>query len=111
MANPITRILKLRSNGREDDVVIDIQWPELRANSWFADWRIRFPERERKGSAGGTDAIQAVDGALKLIGAELYASDEHKAGSLTWGDDWSGYGFPVPSNMRDMMTGDDAKYF
>jgi hypothetical protein len=29
---------------------------------------------------------------------------------LSWDDNWSGYGFPVPGNIRDLLAGDDKKY-
>lgn len=104
------RILRLRHGSGSVDVAVDISWPEQRADSWFADWAIHWPDRERRGSAGGSDAIQALLVALNLVGAELNCSAEHAAGRLSWADGWSGYGFPVPNGMRDALTGDDAKY-
>jgi hypothetical protein len=104
------RILRLRDGAGFAEVVVGIFWPEQRENSWFSDWAIRWPDRERKGSAGGSDAIQALLGALKIVGAELNSSAEHQARRLSWADDWSGYGFPVPNGMRDALMGDDAKY-
>jgi hypothetical protein len=110
MPNAMQRILKLRSGTGDIDVVVNIYWPEPRENSWFADWTIGWPDRERKGSAGGADAIQALLVALNMVGSELYCSAEHEAGRLDWADDWSGYGFPVPRGMREVLTGDDAQY-
>ncbi len=104
------RILRLRRGTGLVDVAVDTSWSEQRANSWFADRAIHWPDRERKGSAGGSDAIQALIVALSLVGAELNCSAEHAAGRLIWADDWSGYGFPAPNGMRDALTGDDAKY-
>jgi hypothetical protein len=110
MPEPMQRMLRLRSGTGCADVLILIHWPEPRENSWFADWSIGWPDRERKGSAGGADAIQALLVALNMVGSELYCSAEHQAGRLGWADDWSGYGFPVPNGMRDVLTGDDAQY-
>ena len=110
MAPALTRILKLSMERGTVDVVVRIFWPEQRENSWFSDWTIGWPDRERKGSAGGADAIQALLVALKFVGTELYCSAEHEAGRLTWADDWSGYGFPVPGGMRDALKGDDAAH-
>jgi hypothetical protein len=110
MPSALQRTLRLRVGERYADVVVSIHWPERRENSWFADWSIGWPDRERTGSAGGADAIQAMLAALKLVGTELHCSVEHQAGRLDWADDWSGYGFPVPRGMRDLLTGDDAQY-
>lgn len=110
MPNALQRVLRLRNGPGYADVVVSIFWPEQRENSWFSDWTISWPDRERKGSAGGADAIQALLVALNIVGTELHCSAEHQAGRLNWADDWSGYGFPVPNGMRDALTGDDAKY-
>lgn len=111
MTSALQRKLRLRNGSSNADVVIRIAWPEQRENSWFSDWTIHWPDRERKGSAGGADAIQALLVALKIVGAELYCSAEHESGRLIWADDWSGYGFPVPANIRDLLIGDDAAHF
>ena len=110
MANSMERVLKLKSDEGFVDVVVDVFWPEQRHQSWFSDWKIMWPDRERRGSAGGSDAIQALFCALQIIGAEINCSDEHQAGLLSWGDDGAGYGFPVPHGIRDLLIGDDAKY-
>jgi hypothetical protein len=54
--------------------------------------------------AGGEDSVQALELALKKIGATLYTTPEARAGLLTWdcartaGD----LGFPVPDSIRDL---------
>jgi hypothetical protein len=110
MTKSMQRILKLRNGSDFADVVVDVFWPEQQKNSWFSDWTIRWPDRERKGSAAGSDAIQALIAALKIVGTELNCSPEHEAKRLSWANDWIGYGFPVPNVMRDALIGDDAKY-
>ncbi|CAN5468602.1 hypothetical protein BH11PSE4_BH11PSE4_14040 [soil metagenome] len=110
MPDALERILRLRNGTGYAEVVVQILWPEQRKNSWFSDWTIRWPDRERKGSAGGADAIQALIAALKMVGTELNCSPEHEAKRLSWANDWIGYGFPVPNVMRDALRGDDAKY-
>jgi hypothetical protein len=45
-----------------------------------------------------------------MIGAELYASDQHKSGVLTGLSPGRGYGFPVPQAIRDLLVGDDRKF-
>jgi hypothetical protein len=58
----------------------------------------------------GVDAIQAVELALKAIGAEVYASPYHRAGTLVWELPGGGYGFPVARNLRDLLVGDDKTF-
>jgi hypothetical protein len=41
----------------------------------------------------------------------LYASDYHENGQLMWTDEGLGYGFPVASTLRDLLVGDDARFF
>lgn len=61
--------------------------------------------------AGGVDGVQALDVALRMIGAIIYSSDHHVSGDLTWLARAKGYGFPVTSDLRDMLVGDDKKLF
>jgi hypothetical protein len=48
--------------------------------------------------------------ALTMIGAEIYASEAHKSGWLSWRDDWRGYGFPLTANLRDVLGEDDERF-
>ncbi len=46
-----------------------------------------------------------------MIGADLYTSSYHRNGELqSLGDGWTGYGFPVPYNLRDALIGEDARF-
>ena len=67
------------------------------------------PSQKRSHFAGGIDSFQALILALQMIGAEIYASAYHKAGSLKWFERYRGYGFPVGCNLRDLLIGDDRK--
>ena len=60
--------------------------------------------------AVGVDTVQALELALKLIGAQIYSSDYHESGQLEWCEARKGYGFPVPNTIRDLLVGDDKKY-
>ena len=59
----------------------------------------------------GVDAIQALELALRMIGAFIYSSDHHASGNLVWEAPGKGYGFPVANSIRDLLVGDDKKYF
>ncbi|MFL6621613.1 MAG: DUF6968 family protein [Sulfurifustis sp.] len=53
--------------------------------------------------AGGVDGVQALQLALKMIGADLYTSQEAQAGKLSWGGGKNlDLGFPVPEVLRDL---------
>jgi hypothetical protein len=55
--------------------------------------------------AEGVDTVQALILALWMVGAELYCSDEYRAGRLTWdcGAVKGDLGFPVPPNIQDIL--------
>lgn len=105
--NAISRVLKLSGSDRDLEVPIRIFWPVEDKAAWSCRWEIEWPDRKRSGAARGVDAIQALINALQMIGSELYCSKEHKSGRLSWAKKWTGYGFPVPSNVRDLLIGDD----
>ncbi len=107
--NAISRVLTVRSGGREVQIPIRIYWPVEDKSAWSCRWEIEWPGRKRSNFARGVDAIQSLINALQMIGAELYCSDEHKSGRLSWAKRWTGYGFPVPSNIRDLLMGDDKR--
>jgi hypothetical protein len=48
---------------------------------WICRYEIDWPSEKRSYFAGGVDSSQALILALQMIGAELYASAHHKAGS------------------------------
>ena len=55
--------------------------------------------------------MQALELAMKMIGVSLYTSDAHESGRLMWEKAGGGYGFPVTSNLRDLVIGEDKKFF
>lgn len=61
-------------------------------------------------AAGGVDAVQAIDIALTMIGALIYARDQHAAGNLMWLTPGQGYGFPVAKEIRDVLVGEDREF-
>ena len=52
----------------------------------------------REGPAFGVDSIQSILIALQKVGAEIYTSEAHKSGKLSWLERGDGYGFPLPRN-------------
>lgn len=103
-----TRTLRLSKGGA---VSISIHAPEKSSVDWICRFEIGWPEGKAERWGGGVDAMQALISALQMIGAELIASEQHKSGELVWLSPNRGYGFPVTQNIRDLLVGDDKKYF
>jgi uncharacterized protein DUF6968 len=106
-----SRILKLRQRDGDADIAVRIYAPRSDGVDWTCAYEIDWPDRTRKGYAGGLDAVQALFHALQMIGIEIYTSEYHEAGVLSWDKPGQGYGFPVTANARDLLIGDDAKYY
>ena len=105
------RILTLRNGSNQTQIPIRVFAPEKSTNgSWFCRYEIDWPEGTQVMEAGGFDAMQALVVALTMIGSDLYTSNYHKAGALFFDKPGTGYGFPVPANLRDLLVGNDAKY-
>jgi hypothetical protein len=106
-----SRMLKLRKGRDEIPIEICIFAPrKAESGSWFCRYEIDWPDENHQMDVGGADSVQALVLALQTIGAEIYTSNYHKAGALFVEHDRKGYGFPVMSNLRDLLVGDDAKY-
>lgn len=106
-----TRVLTLGDGNRDIEIPIRIQAPEKSGTDWICRFEIDWPEGKAERWGSGVDAIQAQFIALQMIGAEIYASHHHASGRLVWLAPGQGYGFPVSNNIRDVLIGDDAKYY
>jgi hypothetical protein len=106
-----SRTLVCRSSGGEIAVPISILAPEQSDSDWICRFSIGWPEGNVERWGAGSDAVQAMIIALQMIGAEIYASELHKSGRLTWFAPGQGYGFPVTGNIRDLLIGDDKRFF
>lgn len=62
-------------------------------------------------AAPGMDSAQALLNAFLMIGSEIHTSSYHKAGDLFFEAPGQGYGFPVPSTLRDLLQGEDARIY
>ena len=107
-----SRMLKLRKGRDEVPIEIRIFAPQKDngSGSWFCRYEIDWPGENNRMDIWGAESMQALVFALQTIGAEIYTSNYHKAGALFVEHDRKGYGFPVMSNLRDLLVGDDAKY-
>ena len=100
-----TRHLVLRDQTRTIDIPIRIHAPETAKVDWICRFDIGWPEGRAERWGAGVDTVQALLFTLQMIGAEVYASSEHKSGRLDWLEPGRGYGFPVPRNIQDLLVG------
>ena len=97
-----TRELEL-SSGKP--VTVLIGKPERFPDSpdYYCPYQILGLGFERVKRAGGVDAIQAMEFAHKMIGADLYTSKEYRAGELHWAAGSQGeLGFPLADSIADL---------
>ncbi|GJD75313.1 DUF6968 family protein [Methylobacterium goesingense] len=104
------RILSYEISGGNLPVQITMFAPEHDESSWLCKYTIDWPSGVRSGFAAGFDAVQALHLTLQKIGIDLYMSEYHASGRLSWGEKGAGYGFPVPGNARDVLIGDDLNF-
>jgi len=103
-----TRDLVLRQAGKSIAVPVRVHAPVADGKAWICEYEIVWPGETWSKQIAGADAVQALRLALEAIGMELYFSNYHKSGSLSWPGTSGGYGFPVPYNTRHLLVGDDA---
>ena len=106
-----SRQLTLHVGNEDVRIPIRIFSPTQEGHSWSCRYEVDWPGEKWSMTAHGVDAIQAIVCAFQMIGSELYSSDYHKSGRLIWESAQHGYGFPVSPAIRDLLKGDDAKYF
>jgi hypothetical protein len=106
-----SRTLKLMGTQGESEIPIRIFAPEDQKDAWSCRYEIDWPEGTQVMTSWGQDSAQALILAMSMIGADIYSSAYHKSGKLMLEARGNGYGFPVPSSLRDLLEGDDAKYF
>ena len=102
-----TRKLAVRLEGRDAALEIRLFEPVSDEGASSCSYEIDWPDGTKKGRAVGVDGIQAIFVALQKIGIVLYTSKYHKDSQLAWPAAGSGYGFPVPTNARDLLVGKD----
>jgi hypothetical protein len=94
--------------GEKVVVIIGQPRPFPDCDDFFCPFKVEGLGHGRVIRAGGVDAIQALELALRMIGAVLYTSEEYKDGRLTWEGGTNGsLGFPVPANIRVILPQGD----
>jgi hypothetical protein len=105
------RTLMLKTDSGDIPVEVRIHEPVFNEPDWSCEYEIDWPEGKRVFKAYGFDSAQALHLAFVAIGCDLYISEHHEQGRLRWGQLGAGYGFPVTSNIRDALVGDDRQFF
>lgn len=93
------------------EIPIRIFAPVQQGNACSCRYEIDWPEGRETMEAWGNDTVQALELALRMIGADLYTSSYHRSGKLMFRELGNGYGFPVTNTLRDMLVGDDKRFF
>jgi hypothetical protein len=92
----------LRLDGK-DTIMLSIGRPVAEpGGTVFCYYQITGVGSGRVRRAGGIDDIQALTLALKIAAADLYASDEGKAGRITWLGE-KDLGLPVPDVIKPFV--------
>jgi hypothetical protein len=96
------------SSGKKVTVVIGKPRKFRTGIDYYCPYQIRGIGDGLVRYAGGIDPVQALQLTLMQIGAHLYASEEAKAGHLSWeaGSTKGDLGFPVPHIIRDLLPGE-----
>jgi len=105
-----TRVLTLRGADGDTEIPVRLHAPQEKQDHWSCEVEIGWPEGGLTRTASGEDSVQALELAMKMIGALVYTSDHHKSGNLMWLEPGKGYGFPVPNSIRDLLVGDDKTF-
>jgi len=107
-----TRVLKLRRPEGYVDMPVHIFAPRQEGGEWRGRVEIGWPGTPQPIDVNGCgDAVHVIEMSMRLIGAVLYASKEHASGKLVWQQPGNGYGFPILDDMRDVLQGDDKRYY
>lgn len=104
------RVLTLRRPTGDIEIPIRIFAPEQQPKDCVCRVEVGWPDGTWAIAVGGVDAIQALELALRIVGAQIYSSDYHASGQLMWLEPGKGYGFPVTNSIRDLLIGDDKRY-
>jgi hypothetical protein len=104
------RVLHWKNGNQEAEIAVRIFLPEQIDGVWKCRYEIDWPDKMRGKSVAGADSMQALLGALKIIGSDIVASTYYASGEMTLSGSYRGCGFPVPNSIRDTLRGDDATF-
>jgi hypothetical protein len=99
-----------KSGNQQVEIAVRLFLPVEVDGVWTCRYEIDWPDKMRGKSVGGADSMQALLGALKMIGSDIVASTYYASGEMTLKGSYRGCGFPVPNSIRDTLRGDDATF-
>tara|TARA_R100000365_G_C2739530_1_gene68328 strand:+ start:740 stop:1087 length:348 start_codon:yes stop_codon:yes gene_type:complete len=105
------RTMHITAGSGEVDAEVRLFQPETDEHLFICRYEIDWPEGTLRSQAQGNDMIEALHLALQKLGTEMYLSRYHHDGTLHWMSGWVGYNFPIPKNGRDLLIGDDQRFF
>lgn len=106
-----TRILTLLTEDGPRPVAIRMLQPRAWEGLYRCDYEIHWPDGTAKSFAAGNDELHAIMLAMQKIAQDLYMSRAHAERRLSWIKPWVGYGFPMPANGRELLIGDDKRFY
>ena len=105
-----TRVLKLRRGTcRHPSPNSNLCSPKYATVDWACRFEIDWPDETVELDAMGVDAVQALELALRMIGAFIYSSDHHAAAIWCGRHPEKATDFQSANNIRDLLVGDDKK--
>jgi hypothetical protein len=104
------RVVHWKSGNQQAEITVRLFLPVEVDGVWKCRYEIGWPDKMRGKSVAGSDSMQALLGALKIIGSDIVASTYYASGEMTLNGSYRGCGFPVPNSVRDMLRGDDATF-
>lgn len=105
-----TRVLTLKTATGDVPVPVRIFQPVEHGGAWQCRYEICWPDAQRESAAFGLDALQAVHFAMQMVAVDLYGSEAHREGRLSWPGQGAGYGFPMAKGGRDLLVGYDKEF-
>ena len=73
-----TRVLTLRGADGDTEIPVRLHAPQEKPDHWSCEFEIGWPEGGLTRAASGEDSVQALELAMRMIGALIYTSDHHE---------------------------------
>ena len=97
-----TRELEISNSKRKITIRLGTPARFPDGNDYYCPYQVLGLGRDRVFYGAGVDSMQALIHALHNMGADLYTSNEAKAGQLTWFDDRN-LGVPVADTIAELV--------
>jgi len=105
------RGLSVTISGTQLAVMICVFAPVPSQSDFVCIYEINWPDGVKHREIHGIDSMQALQLTLQHIGTSLYSRDYYERRQLAWEQPGQGYGFPLLNNARDLLVGEEARFF